>query len=257
MYYFYSARLLSEIAIILGKAKDAQFYADRAEKVKKVYNKYFIQPDGTIKAGRQAPNVRALAFGLADDRKKNAVATKLAELIRENDYKLNTGFLSTAHLLLVLVDHGFVEEAFRVLEQEECPGWLYNVKAGATTILENWDGFTKRQNSFNHYSYGAVCDFLFEYVAGIRPMLNQPGYKEFVLSPIVGGTLTHANAQVQTSHGLISSRWEKQEDGSVSYQFKVPANTTAHITLTASNGEQVHHLVGSGSYTYTVSGSKR
>lgn len=252
MYYFRSARLLSDIAEILGKAEDAQLYAQRAEGVKAVFNKYFIQPDGTIKAGRQAPNVRALAFGLADDSKKEAVARKLAVLIRENDYKLNTGFLSTAHLLPVLVDHGFVEEAFRLLEQTECPSWLYNVKAGATTILENWDGFTKCQNSFNHYSYGAVCDFLFEYVAGIRPMRNQPGYKEFLLEPVVGGTLSHASAHLQTAYGLISSWWEKQEDGSVKYQFTVPANTTAHIVLTARNGEKVHQHVGSGSYIYIV-----
>ena len=242
MYYFHSSDLLSKIAELIGKHEDAVIYQKRAQKVKQIYNKYFIYEDGVIKEGRQAPNVRALAFDLVEEDKKRAVAEKLAEMIVENGYKLNTGFLATVHLLPMLVESGYIDLAYRVLEQTECPSWLFNVKEGATTILENWDGFEKHQNSFNHYSYGAVCDFLFEYVAGIRPMIDHPGYEEFILQPVEGGTLTEAKAELETIHGLIRSEWKRMPDEQIQYVFSIPANTKAHIMLP----NQKEQLVGSG-----------
>jgi len=232
MYYFYSAHLVSRMAGILGKTGDEQKYRSIAEEVKRVFNKYFIREDGTIKEGRQAPHVRALAFGLADDSHKQAVAEKLAWLVRENGYKLNTGFLATPYLLHVLADSGHADMAFKVLEQEESPGWLFNVKAGATTILENWDGFEKCAASFNHYSFGAVCDFLFSRVAGIQPTLEYPGYKRFILSPLVGGSLTQAAAKYESPYGTIESHWRKYGSG-VSYTFSVPPNSSAQVVLEA------------------------
>ena len=231
MYYFHSADLLGQIAEILGK-EEATVYKQLARRVKEVYNRYFISEDGTITEGRQAPHVRALAFGLADEEHQSAVAAKLISLVRENGYKLNTGFLATVHLLPVLVDCGYIEEAYRVLEQTECPGWLYNVKAGATTILETWDGFAKCAESFNHYSYGAVCDFLFEYTAGIRPLLDTPGYKKFVLHPVMGGSLKEAKAEYESNYGKIISAWKRMEQG-VEYEFKIPVNTSAVIRIPA------------------------
>lgn len=246
MYYFHSSDLLSKIAAIIGKDEDAAFYAERAAKVKAIYNKYFIRSDGVIREGRQAPNVRALAFGLANPEKEKAVAKKLAAMITENGYKLNTGFLSTVHLLPTLVDNGYTDLAYRVLEQTQCPSWLFNVKEGATTILENWDGFVKHQNSFNHYSYGAVCDFLFEYTAGIRPMTEHPGYKEFILQPVIGGTLTTAKAELETHYGRIRSEWKVTDAGRIEYTFSVPVNTKAHIILPG----MTEQIVGSGDYAF-------
>lgn len=248
MYLFYSSSLLSKIAEILGYYDDSISYSKYSEKVKQVYNKYFISEKGKITEGRQAPNVRALYFNLADENHKKAVAEYLAELIHKNDYHLNTGFLATPYLLPMLVENGYSEEAFRVLEQTECPGWLYNVKCGATTILENWDGYQKCQNSFNHYSYGAVCNFLFEYVAGIRPLIEHPGYREFELRPVIGGDLTSAEAVQDTFYGVIKSAWQKERDGSFTYHFTVPANTTAHVYL-KSNSKTIKKTLGSGEYT--------
>lgn len=102
-------------------------------------------------------------------------------------------------------------------------------------------------NSFNHYSYGAVCDFLFGAVAGIEPILETPGYKEFNIVPVTGGSLTHAKADFDSPYGNISSAWKKQ-DGQICYRFEVPVNTTAHITLP--DGQ--HYDVGSGLYQYSV-----
>ena len=232
MYYFYSASLVSKMAAILGKREDEKKYAEIAAQVRRVYNQYFIREDGVITEGRQAPNVRALAFGLVDETRKQAVAVKLAEMVTENGCRLNTGFLATPHLLRVLADNGWAELAFKVLEQEESPSWLFNVKAGATTILEDWEGFEKRVASFNHYSFGAVCDFLFSGVAGIRPEIEQPGYKHFLLQPTVGGRLTEAHARYDSLYGPIESSWQRSQDA-VRYTLVVPPNTTATVRLAA------------------------
>lgn len=241
MYYYYSAVLLSRIAEIIEKKEDVKLYREAAAQVKKVYNKYFIQEDGTITENRQAPHVRALAFGLADEMHRDAVAKKLVQMVRENGYKLNTGFLATVHLLPVLAECGYVEEAYKVLEQTGYPSWLYNVKAGATTILETWDGFVKCAESFNHYSYGAVCDFLFEYTAGIRPLLETPGYKKFVICPVVGGTLTEARAEYESNYGKIVSVW-KRKGNQICYEFVIPENTSAELYIPACKSEYVKYI---------------
>ena len=155
----------------------------------------------------------------------------IAQLKRELEaanYHLNTGFLSTVYLLPTLCDIGLVDEAFRILEQTTAPGWLHPIVLGATTMLENWNGMDVFRDSFNHYSLGAVCQFLFEYVAGIRPV--KPGFKEFELSPVTGGSLTWAEGSYKTQYGTILSRW--QCDGNhVSYTCQVPSGTEAHLTL--------------------------
>ncbi len=230
MYYFYSASLVSKMAAILGRHEDEEKYKAIAADVKRVYNRYFIREDGTITEGRQAPNVRALAFDLVNEAKRQAVAAKLAQTVIENGYRLNTGFLATPFLLHVLADNGYPDLAFKVLEQERSPSWLFNVKAGATTILENWQGFETCTASFNHYSYGAVCDFLFAGIAGIRPEIEYPGYKRFLLKPLVGGTLTQAHATYESVYGTIESSWKRDQEA-VRYVFVVPANTTATAML--------------------------
>lgn len=232
-YYAYSTRLLSEMAFELGKVEEGEKYRSRYHKIKRVYNQYFIREDGYMVGDRQAPNVRALAFELADDSRKQAVADRLAQLVIEQDYHLNTGFLSTPFILQVLADNGYSELAFRLLEQDTCPSWLYAVSKGATTIWESWRAISPEgelSGSLNHYAYGAVCDFLFAGVAGIRPVWEKPGYKHFILKPLVGGSLSHAAAEYESLYGTIRSSWEKS-DQAVTYRFEVPANTTATIML--------------------------
>lgn len=229
-YFFYSAKLVSEMAQILGLSNEAAYYADIASNVKRVFNKYFIHSDGMIKEGRQAPGIRALAFGIVEKEKEKAVASYINRIIVEGGYKLNTGFLSTPFLLHVLADYGYEETAFKVLEQKEDPSWLKPVKDGATTIMENWRAYENRDASFNHYSYGAVCDFLFSGIAGIKPQKETPGYKHFLIKPIPGGTLTYAEACYDSVYGIIESYWRKTENG-IDYHFQVPANTTATICV--------------------------
>ncbi|MBB6637148.1 glycoside hydrolase family 78 protein [Cohnella thailandensis] len=269
-YFAYSARLLSEMARVIGKAEEAEKYQTLHKKIKRVYNTYFIQEDGTILDGRQAPNVRTLAFDLAEEEKKQAVADRLAQMVIEQEYRLNTGFLSTPFILHALADSGYEEIAYRLLEQESCPSWLYAVRMGATTIWESWRGIKpdgELAGSLNHYSYGAACDFLFAGAAGIRPEWDRPGFKHFVLKPIVGGTLTHASATYESLYGTIKSSWEKTGQG-VAYRFEVPANTTATIMLPGEPEDlkkgleefpdvryedgRIAFTAGSGSYQFTI-----
>ena len=260
----YSSRLLSEMAGILGREEEAKQYAQFSEKVKLRINKYHIKSDGSIKENRQSHNVRALAFHLYEDEKRQAIADKLAEMIKENNYHLNTGFLATPFILPVLAEHGYPEIAFKILEQETSPSWLYNVKMGATTILETWDGMETHEGSYNHYSFGAVCDFLFSGVCGIRPVIDAPGYKQFIIKPLAGGTLTHAKAKYESIYGTIESAWIKEGNDMV-YHFTVPVNTKATVMLpknqadinkirmeypaAAVEGDSIIFELGSGQYT--------
>ena len=244
-YTKHSCDNLSHMAEILGKSEDAVHYKALSEKIKFAYDRYLIAPDGTIQPGHQAAYVRALALDLVSPEKKPLVVRQLKQEIEAADYHLNTGFLSTVYLLPTLVDNGLVNEAYRILEQTTAPGWLHPITLGATTMLENWDGMDMFRDSFNHYSFGAVCQFLFEYVAGIRPSFLTPGFQQFDLKPILGGSLTWAEARYQTRYGVIRSRWER--DGSrFVYTCTVPEGTAAHLTLP--DGE-THTLTG-GSYAF-------
>ena len=221
---------LAHMARILGKNKDADYYTALSEKIKDAYDKYLIGDDGEIQKGHQAAYIRALALDMVSEAKKPLVIKQLIKELKASNYHLNTGFLSTVYLLPTLCDNGLTDEAFRILEQTSAPGWLHPITLGATTMLENWDGMDVFRDSFNHYSFGAVCQFLFEYVAGIRPTFDAPGFKEFELRPVIGGSLTWAEGSYQTQYGIIRSRWDRV-DGNYTYSCEIPDATTAHLTL--------------------------
>lgn len=226
---------MAHMAEILGKTEDVKYFQGLSARIKECYDKYLIAEDGEIQKGHQAAYVRALALDMVSEAKKPFVMAQLKKELEAANYHLNTGFLSTVYLLPTLCDNGLVDEAFRVLEQTDAPGWLHPITLGATTMLENWDGMDTFRDSFNHYSFGAVCQFLFEYVAGIRPDFSHPGFEEFELKPVVGGTLTHAKARYKTKYGVIVSEW-KAEGETFHYHCIVPGGTTAHLTLP--NGEE-------------------
>ena len=224
---------LAHMARILGKDEDAQHYAALSEKIKAAYDKYMVGPDGAIQPGHQAAYIRALALDLVSEAKKPLVISQLKKELEAADYHLNTGFLSTVYLLPALCDNGLVDEAFRILEQTTAPGWLHPITLGATTMLENWNGMDVFRDSFNHYSFGAVCQFLFEYVAGIRPTFQAPGFKEFELRPVIGGSLTWAEGSYMTQYGMIRSRWVRDGKHFV-YTCSVPAGTIAQLIFPTS-----------------------
>ncbi len=238
---------VAHMAEILGKTEDAEKYRRLSARIKASYNKYMINDDGEIQKGHQAAYIRALALDMASGEKKSLVIAQLKKELEAANYHLNTGFLSTVYLLPTLCDNGMTEEAFRILEQTTAPGWLHPITLGATTMLENWNGMDQFKDSFNHYSFGAVCQFLFEYVAGIRPTFDAPGFEKMILKPTPGGSLTWAEARYKSKHGLICSGW-KIENGHFYYRCTVPNHTTAHLTLPDGST----HRLGAGEYNFKI-----
>lgn len=238
---------LSHMAQILGKAEDSAHYRALSERIKACYDKYLVSEDGEIQPGHQAAYVRALALDMVSEAKRSLVIAQLVKEIEKANYHLNTGFLSTVYLLPTLCDIGRPDLAYKLLQQTQAPGWLHPITLGATTMLENWDGMDKFRDSFNHYSFGAVCQFLFEYVAGIQPSFDAPGFREFELKPIPGGTLTWAKASYRTQYGIIESAWEVKED-QFQYHCLVPSGTQAKLTLPDGTVKQLD----SGSYDFSI-----
>ena len=223
-YFAQSCRMMSEIASVLGRAEDAKKYADLYEKVNAAYHAVEL-PDGHIRSERQCKYVRALQMGLLTEAEAKAAAEALNALVAKNGYHLNTGFLTTAHLCSVLADHGYVDTAYRLLLQEDTPGWLYQVKQGATTVWESWEGNTGSTGvaSLNHYSKGAVVSWLIEGVCGIRVEAGS-----IVIRPQPHPFMQHASAHYDSPLGTIKSAWRYVDD-KIEYTVTIPINTTAEF----------------------------
>lgn len=234
-YYAYSGRMLAEISEILGRKEAAEHYREIAEKAAKAFQ--FVATDnGEIHSVRQAEYVRAIDFDLLNEEEKKQAAEKLNQLVIQQDYHLNTGFLSTPALCSVLTLYGYTETAYRLLLQDTMPGWLYAVKKGATTIWENWDGINEKgevKASLNHYSYGAVCGWLFAAVCGIK-VVNE----EVQIAPNPYPLLADAEAVYKSPVGKIVSGW-KYVDGAVKYRIVIPANVQAEVVLPDGRREKV------------------
>lgn len=220
-YLHLTMKTMAEIAGILGKIEDRKVFEKYAAGSREAYEGLFVK-NGTLDTNRQSKIVRPLALGLLDEKNKADARNQLVRAVADYNYRVGTGFLSTPFVLPVLTEAGESETAYKMLENTEKPGWLAEVLDGATTIWESWEGTKSR----NHYSPGSVCQWLFEYVAGIR----QEGENHFVVAPVPGGTLTWAQASYRNLYGEISSRWEKTAQG-VSFTVTVPVNTTAEIRL--------------------------
>lgn len=239
-YYFYSTKLLSEIAEVLGKKDDAVRFLELAGKIKEAYQAWFTV-DGIVESDRQCDYVRPLAFGLLDRQEENAA--KLNELVVQNGYHLNTGFLATPFLCPVLCRYGYVDTAYRLLLQQTNPSWLYQVRKGATTIWESWNGLEDGGNaSLNHYSYGAISGWL---ISGVCGICTDDG--KLTLQPYPHPQLSWARARYDSPLGTVRSSWRYEGDR-VEYDFEIPANVQADLILPG--GE--HRVLTSGKHTVTV-----
>ena len=241
-YYYRSASLMAQIAAVLGKEEDASRYAGVAENAKKAY-RHTCTKNGEIHSERQCEYVRPIAFGLLDGGEIRKAADALNELVVKNGYHLNTGFLSTPDLCRVLADNGHADTAYALLLQEDCPGWLYAVKKGATTIWETWDGVRADgtvHDSLNHYSYGAITGWLFSGVCGI---VLKAG--DLTIRPQPNRALGHAEAVWHSPVGTIRSAWAYDGDR-LNLDISVPV--PAEILLP--NGET--HRVTEGDHHYEV-----
>lgn len=272
-FYAHAADLLARSAKVLGKTDDAREYSDLFERIKAAWQKEFVAESGRISSNTQTAYALALHFRLIPDAQRADAGARLAANVNEFNH-LTTGFLGTPYLTDALTSTGHLAESYKLLLNKKYPSWLYPITQGATTIWERWDGqkpdstFQEiSMNSFNHYAYGAIGDWMVRVVAGLDLDDAKPGYKALLIHPQPGGTLTSARAELLTHYGTASSSWTIS-GGQFTLAVVVPANTRATVRLpramaaqvmegglpitgaTQAGGEVVLE-VGSGSYAFT------
>lgn len=244
-FYAYSTQLLINAATVLNKQDDITYYTGLLKKIKDAFFKEYVTPNGRLVSGTQTAYTLALNFDMLPESLRDQAATRLVENIHAYDNHLTTGFLGTPYLCHVLTRFGKDNIAYRLLLQDTYPSWLYPVKMGATTIWERWDGIrpdktfeAASMNSFNHYSYGAIGDWMYRVMTGLDTYTDGPGYKHIKIMPHPGGGFTNAAASLQTYYGNVSSGWEVK-DGKTYYTIEIPANTKADIFLPAKLVEDI------------------
>ena len=235
-FYAHSTDLLQRTAIVLGKRDDAARYGDQLARIKSAFREEFVSGRGRVGENTQTAYVLALQFDLLPEELRPIAAKRLAEEIRERKH-LTTGFLGTPYLCHVLTRYGYLDEAYLLLNRDEYPSWLYPVKQGATTIWERWDSQKpdgsfqdSSMNSFNHYAYGAIGEWMYRVMAGIETDESAPGYKHVLIQPRPGGGFTRVKASHETPYGRVGSAWTL-EGGRFTLAVEVPANTRATVRL--------------------------
>ena len=254
-YYAYDAALMAEFSRILSRCETkyearAAYYLHLRDKIIAHWREQYLGEDGLLREDTQTGYLLALAFDMVDA--KSALAdgfrARLRQKIVENGYRLSTGFVGTGILCQTLGENGMNDLAYSLLLQTEDPSWLYSVLQGATTIWERWNSYTVERgfgpvgmNSFNHYAYGAVAEWMFAYMAGIRPDAQNGGFAHFVLSPepdtrtaeqLPAGqtSIRCVKAYYDTKYGRIESAWAARDEG-FCYKFTIPEGTSATVVL--------------------------
>jgi len=280
-FYAHSTQLVINAATVLGNVADVKKYSDLLATIKNAFSKEYVTANGRLVSGTQTAYVLALNFDMLPQAQRMQASQRLADNVAKYGNHLTTGFLGTPYICQVLTRFGFIDVAYKLLLQETYPSWLYPVKMGATTIWERWDGQkpdstfqSTGMNSFNHYAYGAIGDWLYREVAGLDTYDDGVGYKHIKVKPHIGGNFTNVTATLKTYYGNTSAGW-KIEKNSITIAVTVPPNTYATIFLPAANesdikengialsamkdikimdrqGEYVVVQTGAGNYNFTI-----
>ena len=235
-FFAHSADLVRRTARVLGREADAARFGELRSKIESAFRAEFVTGRGRVGESTQTAYVLALEFDLLPEEQRPAAAKRLAEEIRTRKH-LTTGFLGTPYLCHVLSRYGYLDEAYQLLSRDEYPSWLYPVKQGATTIWERWDSQKPdgtfqdpSMNSFNHYAYGAVGDWMYRVMAGIELDESAPAYKHVLVQPRPGGGFTSVKAGHETPYGSVRSAWT-MKDGRFELAVEIPPNARATIRL--------------------------
>jgi alpha-L-rhamnosidase len=238
-FYAYCTEIIANIADILGKKRDAKRYRSLLKKIKKTFNSEFVTSTGRILGDSQTSYVLAIKFDLLPEKFIKTAGENLVRRIGHCKDHLSTGFIGTPYLLFTLLKTGYVDLAYKILLNEDFPSWGYPIKHGATTMWERWDGWrhdigfqTPGMNSFNHYAYGAVGEWLYQVIAGIDADSSSPGYKHIVMRPFPGGGITHAEASLDSIRGKIASAWKIENDKFI-WDIAIPVGSTATVYFPA------------------------
>ena len=213
-----SASIAAEVATLLGRETDARELDTLARTTRESFAREYVDETGTIRSDCTTVYSLAIAFDLLDEEGERLAGERLAELVAKSDHRISTGFVGTPYACEALARTGHLDDAYLLLQQRECPSWLYPVTMGATTVWERWDSMLPdgsinpgEMTSFNHYALGAVADWMHRTVAGIAPA--SPGYDRVLFAPRPGGDLSWAAASLETRHGLVAIRWERSAAG--------------------------------------------
>lgn len=251
-YFAYTTGLFVKICKILEREEEQRFYQDLYDNILHSYQNKFFDEHGNLKAQTQTAHIVSLYFGLTPEDYKDNVVTGLKKLLEKENGHLVTGFVGTPYFCHALSENGCLKEAYDLLLKEDFPSWLYQIKMGATTIWEHWDGikpdgtmWSPDMNSFNHYAYGAIGEWLYRVCAGIEIDDENPGYKHIIFRPRMGGNFTYVKGVYQSVYGEVKSQWETEGD-KVTLTLQIPANTTATLYL-----EDVSHITEADSLLFT------
>ena len=225
-YYYQNVRRTAFFAGLLGKDRDAADCCRLAEKIRRSFLRKFAHADGTFADRSLTATAAALFFGLVEGRKAEQTAAALAELVREHMHKADFGILGAKYTLRMLAEYGYADDALEILTQKEFPGWAWQVEHGATSLWENWNG----RNSLNHIMFGDISAWMYQYLAGIRPLKETPGFRKFLLRPCFVRKLDHVKAWHRSPYGMIRSEW-KRVGRRIECVFEIPAGSQADIVL--------------------------
>ena len=241
-YFAYSTKIVAKTAKILEYEQDFNHYYSLYDEIIDSFHKEFVTERGRITSETQTAQALLVSMGILRKEYVPRAIEQLTVKLEENNYHLTTGFLGTPCLCPALADNGQVAYAYELLLNETYPSWLYEVNRGATTVWERWNSIREdgtlgavNMNSFNHYSYGSVSQFLYEQVAGIRTDEHGPGYRRIRFIPRPHSRLTEAEAKIQTPYGEVSCGWKITAEG-IAIRCKVPFNTSGRIILPDSEG---------------------
>ena len=236
-YYALSTRLVAQAAETLGYKDDAEQYGKLYKRVRKAFRREFVTPNGRLACPTQTAQVVGLHFDLLDKASRKRALRTLKDLLAECDGHLSTGFVGTPYLCHVLTDNGAHDEACALVMKKDYPSWLYPITKGATTMWEHWDNikpdgsfWSADMNSFNHYAYGSIGDWLYRNILGIAPDASQPGFRNVVVGPLPSEQFTEARGSLRTLYGQVSVSW-RVADGRMALKLTVPENSTATVTL--------------------------
>jgi alpha-L-rhamnosidase len=242
-FFAHCARLTGRAAAVLGKGSEADAYEKLFVSIRDAFFRTYVNADGRIKGDTQTCYALALAFDLVQGEQAKLAAKYLVEDIEKRGWHLSTGFIGTKHLMLVLTQIGRPDVAYRLLHNDTFPSWGFSIKQGATSIWERWDGWTPEKgfqdpgmNSFAHYSFGAVYQWMVENIGGIRSAA--PAYKDILIAPQFDEKLKSARVDYRSIHGLIATDWQIKE-GKLLFNVTIPANATAQVALPAKSADGI------------------
>lgn len=256
----YAAKLLSKMCLAVGEQEAAMRYDTVYNQYKKAWQQHYVNADGSIDCWLQSAYTLGLAYELYPEELAAKGAECLNNAVIANDYHLNTGYIATQFLLPVLCQYGYVDTAYRVLQQDTYPSWNNMLSRNQTTLTEAWytyyqtgEGTYAINGSLNHAALGSVGQWLYSDLLGIRRDENNPGYKHFYIEPQVGGGLLYASGSYECVYGTIESSWSVEENELV-FRFLIPPNTTATISLPDKQYQNMELV--SGKYEYRIALNK-